>query len=54
MSLTAPQFAANTYYEKVENDSAVVVTAKYPGTFGNNLKIVLQDKGGAIKRRKAY
>lgn len=49
MSIVAPQFAANTYYEKQANDSAVVVTAKYPGTFGNNLKIVLQDKGGAVK-----
>ncbi len=52
MSVTAPQFVANTYYEKAENDSAVVVTAKYPGTFGNNLKVVLQDKGGAIKDGK--
>lgn len=45
----APQFAENTYYRYNEDTGVKVgISAKYPGTFGNNLKVVLQDRGGAI------
>lgn len=40
-TVSAPTFAANKYYSRTGSgaDASVGVTAKYPGTFGNNLRV---------------
>lgn len=43
--VVAPTFVANIYYKLLDDGSDVITfTAKYPGSFGNNLQVVLTKK----------
>ena len=46
----APTFAVDTYYKLIDpaTESAITFTAKYPGSFGNNIQVSLTKKAYTI------
>ena len=56
VTTVAPTFAVDTYYKEIDpaTPAAITFTAKYPGSFGNNIQVTLTKKaytlGGVVTK----